>query len=196
VNLPELGRFLQTRRARIRPVEVGLPAGPRRRVPGLRRDEVANLAGASVDYYTELERGRGTQPSAQMLAALARALRLTGDERDHLFYLAGRPLPAPHGAMANVPPSPLDLLNRLSDTPAQVITDLHETLAQNWLAIALIGPAPARTGFAASYAYRWFAEPDSRGLYPPEDHDHHSSGCSGSPRRRAPRRWTSCGCCP
>jgi len=131
-----------------------------------------------------------------MLAALARALRLTGDERDHLFYLAGRPLPAPHGAMANVPPSPLDLLNRLSDTPAQVITDLHETLAQNWLAIALIGPAPARTGFAASYAYRWFAEPDSRGLYPPEDHDHHSSGCSGPPRRRAPRRWTSCGCCP
>ena len=188
MNLPELGRFLQTRRARIRPAEVGLPAGPRRRVPGLRRDEVANLAGASVDYYTELERGRGAQPSAQMLAALARALRLTGDERDHLFYLAGRPLPAAHGVMSHVQPALLDLLNRLPETPAQVITDLHETLAQNRLAIALIGLAPVRTGFAASYAYRWFAEPDSRGLYPPEDHGHHSRMFAADLRAAVARR--------
>lgn len=80
MNLAELGLFLQSRRARITPAEAGLVAGPRRRVPGLRRDEVAQLAGASVDYYIELERGRGAQPSGQMLAALARALRLDADE--------------------------------------------------------------------------------------------------------------------
>src|ERR1051325_9907791 len=93
----ELGSFLRSRRERIRPAEVGLPVGPRRRVPGLRRDEVAQLAGASVDYYIELERG-GAQPSEQMLAALARALRLSRDERDHLYHLAGRPVPAAGGS--------------------------------------------------------------------------------------------------
>jgi transcriptional regulator with XRE-family HTH domain len=77
-NLTELGAFVRSRRDRVQPSDVGLVAGPRRRVPGLRRDEVAMLAGASTDYYIEIERG-GAQPSEQMLAALARALRLTSD---------------------------------------------------------------------------------------------------------------------
>ncbi|CAM5722160.1 Helix-turn-helix domain-containing protein OS=Streptomyces tendae OX=1932 GN=GUR47_17275 PE=4 SV=1 [Streptomyces tendae] len=97
VKYTELGAFLRSRRERIRPADVGLPAGPRRRVPGLRREEVAQLAGASVDYYNELERGAGSQPSEQMIAALARALRLSGDERDYLYRLADRPVPVQGG---------------------------------------------------------------------------------------------------
>jgi len=130
VNLVELGAFLKSRRDRIRPADVGLPAGPRRRVSGLRRDEVAQLAGASVDYYIELERGAGAQPSEQMLAALARALRLSRDERDHVFYLAGRPVPAHGGPADHVHPGTLDLLLRLDGTPAQVVTDLRAAMAR------------------------------------------------------------------
>lgn len=178
MNLPELGAFLRTRRDRIRPAEVGLPQGPRRRVPGLRREEVAQLAGLSADYYTELERGsakNGVQPSAQTLAALARALRLNGDERDHLFHLAERPVPpSAHGPSAHVQPALLGLLDRLSNTPARVITDLHETLVENDLALTLLGKSPAHRGPAASFVYRWFTDPQARGIYPPEDHPHHS----------------------
>jgi transcriptional regulator with XRE-family HTH domain len=175
VNLSELAAFLKSRRARIRPADVGLPTGPRRRVPGLRREEVSQLAGLSVDYYTELERGSNVQPSAQTLAALARALRLNGDERDHLFHLADRPLPrAAHGPAAHVQPALLGLLDRLTTTPAQVITDLHETLVQNEPAAALVGRPPAVRGPAASFVYRWFTDPASRALYPSEDHPHHS----------------------
>ncbi|MBI0375271.1 helix-turn-helix domain-containing protein [Streptomyces albiflaviniger] len=175
VNHSEFAAFLKSRRDRIRPADVGLPAGPRRRVPGLRREEVAQLAGLSADYYTELERGRGAQPSAQVLTALARALRLNGDERDHLFHLADRPVPpATHGPAAQVQPGLLGLLDRLTTTPAQVITDLHQTLVQNELAAALVGRPPAVRGPAASFVYRWFTDPDARGIYPPEDHAHHS----------------------
>jgi transcriptional regulator with XRE-family HTH domain len=174
VNLAELGVFLQSRRARITPAEVGLPTGPRRRVPGLRRDEVAQLAGASVDYYIELERGRGAQPSAQMLTALTRALRLDPDERDHLFRLAGRQAPVAHDTALHVQPAMMALLDRLDTTPARIITDLHETLAQNRLAAALLGPPVEARQFAASFVYQWFTDPGSRSIYPPEDHPHHS----------------------
>ncbi|MBY8885729.1 helix-turn-helix transcriptional regulator [Streptomyces sp. PTM05] len=178
MNLPELGAFLRTRRDRIRPAEVGLPHGPRRRVPGLRREEVAQLAGLSADYYTELERGsakNGVQPSTQTLAALARALRLNGDERDHLFHLAERPVPpSAHGPSAHVQPALLGLLDRLSNTPARVITDLHETLVENDLALTLLGASPAHRGPAASFVYRWFTDPRAREIYPPEDHPQHS----------------------
>lgn len=178
MNLPELGAFLRTRRDRIRPAEVGLAQGPRRRVPGLRREEVAHLAGLSADYYTELERGsakNGVQPSAQTLTALARALRLNGDERDHLFHLAERPIPpSAHGPSAHVQPALLGLLDRLSNTPARVITDLHETLVENDLARTLLGRSPAHRGPAASFVYRWFTDPQAREIYPPEDHPHHS----------------------
>jgi len=178
VNLPELGAFLRTRRDRIRPAEVGLPTGTRRRVPGLRREEVAQLAGLSADYYTELERGsakNGVQPSAQTLAALARALRLNGDERDHLFHLAERPVPpSAHGPSAHVQPALLGLLDRLSNTPARVITDLHETLVENDLARTLLGGSPMGRGPAASFVHRWFTDPRAREIYPPEDHAYHS----------------------
>ncbi|GMA33018.1 helix-turn-helix transcriptional regulator [Litorihabitans aurantiacus] len=170
----ELGAFLRSRRERIRPDDVGLVPGPRRRVPGLRRDEVAQLAGASVDYYNELERGAGSQPSEQMLAALARALRLTRDERDHLFRLADRPVPAAGGTAAHVDPGMLDLLSRLPDTPAQVITDLHVCLVQNARAVALLGDQTRFTGLAASFVHRWFTDPSARALYPEADHEAHT----------------------
>ncbi|MEV5895935.1 helix-turn-helix transcriptional regulator [Nonomuraea fuscirosea] len=188
MNLPELAAFLKTRRARVRPADVGLPTGPRRRVPGLRREEVAQLASLSADYYTELERGRGAQPSAQTLAALARALRLEGDERDHLFHLAGRPVPATHGPTAHVQPAMLAMLDRLATTPAMIITDLHETLAQNDLAAALIGRHPRRSGPEASYVYRWFTDPAARTLYPPDEHPHHSRVFVSDLRAVAARR--------
>lgn len=174
MNLVELGLFLQSRRARILPGEVGLPSGPRRRVPGLRRDEVAQLAGASVDYYIELERGRGVQPSTQMLAALTRALRLDGDEREHLFRLAGRAVPVVQGTASHVQPALLALLDRLDTTPARIITDLHETLVQNRLATALLGQPVQGPGQEASFVHQWFSDPASRSLYPVEDHPHHS----------------------
>ncbi|WP_305125248.1 helix-turn-helix transcriptional regulator [Streptomyces odontomachi] len=188
VKHAELGSFLRSRRERIRPAEVGLPAGPRRRVPGLRRDEVAQLAGASVDYYNELERGAGSQPSTQMLAALARALRLTADERDHLYHLAGRPLPVHGGAASHVHPGMLDLLQRLTSTPAQVITDLHVTLVQNPLAVALLGDQSGFRGVRASFVHRWFTEPEARRLYPEADHEVQSRAFVADLRAAAARR--------
>lgn len=89
MNRDDLADFLRRSRARLGPRDVGLVEGPRRRTPGLRREEVAALAGMSADYYMRLEQARSSQPSAQMLAALTRALRLTADERDHLYLLAG-----------------------------------------------------------------------------------------------------------
>ncbi|WP_190190022.1 helix-turn-helix transcriptional regulator [Streptomyces minutiscleroticus] len=184
----ELGAFLRSRRARIRPADVGLPTGPRRRVPGLRRDEVAQLAGASVDYYNELERGAGSQPSEQMIAALARALRLTADERDYLYRLADRPVPAQGGAASHVHPGMLDLLDRMKSTPAQVITDLHITLVQNPLAVALLGDQSGFRGPRASFVYRWFTDPDARKLYPEADHEGHSRAFVADLRAAAARR--------
>ncbi|PWW61768.1 helix-turn-helix transcriptional regulator [Actinokineospora spheciospongiae] len=187
----ELGAFLRSRRDRIRPADVGLPHGPRRRVPGLRRDEVAQLTGASVEYYTELERGAGAQPSEQMLAALSRALRLSGDERDHLHHLANRPVPVQGGAASHVHPGMLSLLDRLDGTPAQVITDLHVTLVQNPLAVALTGDQSGLRGMGASLVYRWFTDPAARDLYPREDHDAQGRVLAADLRAAAARRDTA-----
>ncbi|MFF1279077.1 helix-turn-helix transcriptional regulator [Streptomyces marokkonensis] len=188
VRYTELGAFLRSRRDRIRPADVGLPAGPRRRVPGLRRDEVAQLAGASVDYYNELERGAGSQPSEQMIAALARALRLTADECAYLYHLAGRPVPVPGGAASHVHPGMLDLLQRMPSTPAQVITDLHVTLVQNPLAVALLGDHSGYRGARASFVHRWFTEPGARLMYPEADHATQSRAFVADLRAAAARR--------
>ncbi|MGY0488694.1 helix-turn-helix transcriptional regulator [Streptomyces sp. WG-D5] len=184
----ELGAFLRARRDRIRPEDVGLVAGPRRRVPGLRREEVAQLAGASVDYYNELERGAGSQPSEQMLAALARALRLTSDERDYLYRLADRPLPVHGGPRSHVHPGMTDLLARLTSTPAQVMTDLHVTLVQNPLAVALLGDHSGFRGSDASFLHRWFTDPDARLIYPEADHAAQSRTFVADLRAAAARR--------
>jgi transcriptional regulator with XRE-family HTH domain len=188
VKYAELGAFLRSRRERIRPADVGLPAGPRRRVPGLRREEVAQLAGASVDYYNELERGAGSQPSEQMVAALARALRLSADERDYFYRLADRPVPVQGGAASHVHPGMLDLLGRMPSTPAQVITDLHVTLVQNPPAVALVGDQSGLTGPRASFVHRWFTEPEARRLHPEADHEGQSRAFVADLRAAAARR--------
>ncbi|MGP4096877.1 helix-turn-helix transcriptional regulator [Nonomuraea sp. KM90] len=173
MDLRELGSFLKSRRDRLRPEAVGLPPGTRRRVPGLRRDEVAQLACVSADYYTELEQGRGQSPSEPVLRGLAGALRLDPDETVHLFLLAGRP--APFGAEPLQMQSALrQLMDRLQDTPAMVITDMHEVVMQNHAAQVLVGPQAGLTGVRASFLHHWFTVPATRDLYPAEDHDYHS----------------------
>lgn len=169
-----LADFLRRHREQLRPEDVGLPAGVRRRAPGLRREEVAALATMSTDYYTRLEQRRAPQPSEQMLAALARALRLSADERAYLFRTAGRNPPPPNAVTAHVAPALLRVLDRLSDTPALILSNLGETLVQNDLAAALFGDASRHTGLARSEIYRWFTDPTERRRYPVDDQDRQS----------------------
>jgi transcriptional regulator with XRE-family HTH domain len=129
VDRAEVAAFLRTRRERLGPGDIGLPTATRRRTPGLRREEVALLAGVSVDYYTRLEQARGPHPSQHVLAALARALRLTNDERDHLFRLAGEPAPEPQARSEHLRPGVLHLLDRLADSAVMVVNDVGDVLA-------------------------------------------------------------------
>jgi transcriptional regulator with XRE-family HTH domain len=168
-----LADFLRRRRESLQPSDVGLPVTARRRTPGLRREDVAALAAMSTDYYTRLEQQRGPQPSEQMLGALARALRLTSDERDYLFLLAGHTAP-PASASPYVPPALLRVLDRLDDTPALILSSLGETLVQNRMAAALLGDHSGYTGLARSDMYRWFTDPAARRYYPADDHDRQS----------------------
>jgi transcriptional regulator with XRE-family HTH domain len=169
-----LADFLRRRREALQPQEVGLPIGARRRTRGLRREEVAALAAMSTDYYTRLEQQRGPQPSEQMLASLARALRLTSDERDYLFQIAGHSAPTPAAAATHVAPALLRVLDRLSDTPALILSNLGETLVQNRMADALFGDKSGYTGLARSEIYRWFTDPAERLRYPEHDRDRQS----------------------
>ncbi|RAG80775.1 transcriptional regulator [Streptacidiphilus pinicola] len=166
-----LADFLRRSRERLNTADVGLPDGARRRTPGLRREEVASLAGMSVDYYTRLEQRRGPRPSPQLLAALARALRLGDDERDHLFHLSGQQPPQHHHAADHVRPGLLLILDRLWDTPAQVITDLGEVLVQNPMARALWGDFSGRPPADRNLVRLWFLDPTVRALTPAEDHE-------------------------
>jgi transcriptional regulator with XRE-family HTH domain len=170
----ELAAFLRRRREALRPEDVGLATGARRRAPGLRREEVAALAAMSTDYYTRLEQQRGPQPSEQMLASLARALRLDNQERDYLFNVAGRTAPRPSVASSHVAPALLRVLDRLSDTPALIMSNLGEVLVQNRFAEALYGDRSGYTGLARSEIYRWFTDPAERRVYPGHDRDRQS----------------------
>jgi transcriptional regulator with XRE-family HTH domain len=138
-NRAGLARALKRARDRVQPADVGLPAGHQRRVPGLRREELALLAGISVDYVVRLEQGRGPHPSEQVLTALARALRLDTDERNELFHLAGT-VP-PHAGLIDlhVRPSVLRLIDRFHDLPALVVSAKGDVLAWNAMSSALHG---------------------------------------------------------
>lgn len=127
----------------------------------------------STDYYSRLERGRGPQPSEQMITAIARGLRLTLDERDHLFVLAGHNAPARTTRDDHVNAGMMRILDRLEDTPAQVVTATGETIVQTPLAVALLGDQTRFTGLARSIVYRWFTDPDERTNYAPDDHPTH-----------------------
>jgi len=170
----QLADFLRRHREALSPADVGLPDGARRRTPGLRREEVASLVGMSADYLTRLEQQRGPQPSEQMLTALARGLRLTLDEREHLFRLAGHTPPSRILRHEHVAPPLLRVLDRLDDAAALVLSDLAETLAQNRLAVALLGDQSGFTGLSRSAIHRWFTDPGERLRYPEEERDHQS----------------------
>jgi transcriptional regulator with XRE-family HTH domain len=137
----ELGAYLSARRARIGPEEANLPVIGHRRVPGLRREEVAMLAGVSVDYYIRLEQGRERTPSAQVVDALSVALRLDEDGRGHLFRLAGlSPRPRVAAVSERVDPSLLQLMSAWPDNPAIVHNWAFDVLASNAIADALFHP--------------------------------------------------------
>lgn len=144
----ELASFLRDRREGLRPGEVGLPGGPRRRTPGLRREEVAELACMSVDYYVRLEQARGPRPSARILESLADALRLAPAERTHLFRLAGVAPRPPAGLPREVRPYVADLLHRIPGTAAIVTAASYDVIAWNPLAQALLGDLHTRPNLA------------------------------------------------
>jgi transcriptional regulator with XRE-family HTH domain len=169
----DLAAFLRNRREALQPEDVGLTRGQRRRTPGLRREEIASLAGMSSDYYARLERGSGPQPSEQMVAAIARALRLSLVERDHLFLLAGHGAPRRVLRSDHVSPGLMRVLDRLADTPAQVMSALGETLAQTPPAVALLGDQTRHEGMHRANVYRWFTDPASREVYRESDRPGH-----------------------
>lgn len=134
----ELGAFLRSRRERLQPEDVGLPSGPRRRTPGLRREEIAVLAHISTEYYVRLEQGRAPRPSGEVLASIAGALRLTDVESDHLHLLAGTAPLRTRLHRRDVRPSILALLERMPQTAGFVMSAVFEVLAWNDLAAALM----------------------------------------------------------
>jgi transcriptional regulator with XRE-family HTH domain len=165
----ELASCLRAWRERLPPSDAGLPAGSARRVPGLRREEVAMLAGVSVDYLSRLEQSRAQNPSPSVLGALARALRLTDDERAHLFRLAGHAEPAPGTINRHITPSLQRLLDRLTDVPVMVVDAASEIIAANALATALIGDLSDGSRRERTIAWRHFAGLGSRIVRSPEE---------------------------
>jgi transcriptional regulator with XRE-family HTH domain len=173
VDRDALAEFLRARRQALAPADVGLTAGPRRRTAGLRREEIAQLTGMSVDYYTRLEQRRGPQPSTQMLAALARTLRLRLDERDHLYRLAGHPAPERTASSPYVRPALIHVLDQLDDCAAFVCSDLEVFLAQNRLSVLLMGDHVG-SGARDSMVWKWFLGTGYRELFPAEELEHHA----------------------
>ncbi|WP_285108462.1 helix-turn-helix transcriptional regulator [Promicromonospora sp. MEB111] len=165
-----LAEFLRRRRELLQPEDVGMPRGQRRRTSGLRREEVAVLCNMSTDYYSRLERERGPQPSEQMIASIAQGLHLSLDERDHLFRLAGHHPPVRGTTSEHISPGLLRILDRLDDTPAEIVTELGETLRQTPTGVALTGETTGYTGPERSIGFRWFTDPATRALYAPEEH--------------------------
>ncbi len=190
-----LAEFLRRRRESLQPEDVGLPRGQRRRTAGLRREEVATLCHISADYYSRIERERGPHPSEQTIAAIAQGLHLSRDERDHLFRLAGHRPPTRGATGEHISPGVLRILDRLTDTPAEVVTELGETLRQTALGVALTGDSTRYTGPARSIGYRWFTDPDIRARYHPDDHEMHSrvfaSGLRSTIALRGPDSWAA-----
>ncbi|KAA0928181.1 helix-turn-helix transcriptional regulator [Rhodococcus sp. ANT_H53B] len=169
IDRPELAAFLRQRRQSLQPEDVGLPRGQRRRTQGLRREEVAELCHMSTDYYARLERASGPAPSTQMIASIAQGLHLSLGERDHVFRLAGHNPPVRGSSSDHISPGLLRILDRLNDTPAEIVSELGETLRQTPLGAALTGDASQRTGPERSLGYRWFTDPEARQSYPPEE---------------------------
>jgi transcriptional regulator with XRE-family HTH domain len=165
----ELGAALRGWRDRVSPADAGLPAGRTRRAPGLRREELALLAGMSADYITRLEQGRATAPSAQVLGALSRALRLSREEQDHLFRLAGQAPPRSGQISGQLTPSVQRLLDQLTGVPVGVNDAAWNLIAWNPLWAALTGDPSAKTGRDRNVLWGYFTGRHARVVRTSED---------------------------
>jgi transcriptional regulator with XRE-family HTH domain len=157
-----IGSYIQAWRHRLEPADAGLPAGTARRTRGLRREELAALAGISVDYLTRLEQGRAVNPSAQVLAALSRALRLSTEERDHLYTVAGQAPPKRSAMTTHVPPSVQRLADRLADLPVAVYDPAWTIITWNLAWAALMGDPSALSGRDRNLLWRTFTGKSTR----------------------------------
>ncbi|AEM85782.1 helix-turn-helix domain protein [Streptomyces violaceusniger Tu 4113] len=157
-GMDEFAQILRAWRDRARPEDVGLPPGLNRRTPGLRREELALIAGVSVDYIVRLEQGRARNPSPQLLTSLARALRLTDAERDHLFRVAGAAIPSAGHVPRHVTPSARRMVDRFRNAPVAVAvhTAIYELVLWNPVWAALFGDPSSQTRLERNVAWRYF----------------------------------------
>ncbi|TFD82761.1 helix-turn-helix transcriptional regulator [Cryobacterium fucosi] len=154
----ELASVLRAWRNRVSPEAVGMPAGAGRRTPGLRREELAALAGLSVDYVVRLEQGRASAPSAQVLGSLARSLRLTNDERDHLYRVGGAIVPTDRNLPRHITPGIQRIVDRLADTPSSVYSAAWDILLWNPLWAALLGDPSTLASRNRNLVWHFFTE--------------------------------------
>jgi transcriptional regulator with XRE-family HTH domain len=157
-SMAELATMLRAWRDRLTPQDVGLPSGGTRRATGLRREELAGLAGLSVDYVVRLEQGRADTPSAQVVAALGRALQLTRTELEHLYLAAGLLPPSPTRVPAHITPGVQRLLLRLADTPVAVYTAAWTLISTNAMWRALFGDRPTGGGRECNLVWQRFTD--------------------------------------
>jgi transcriptional regulator with XRE-family HTH domain len=166
----EFGQAVRRWRERVTPDVVGLPTGGRRRASGLRREELAALAGISADYLTRLEQGRATSPSMQVVEALARGLRLSDQERDLLFELTGHAAPGPDIVPTRITASVQRLLDRLSNTPVAVYDATWTIVVANAPYDALMGETSTLRGLERNALWRNLVGPRNRVVHTPEEH--------------------------
>jgi transcriptional regulator with XRE-family HTH domain len=164
-----IGSYIQAWRRRVQPADVGLPAGLSRRTGGLRREELASLAGISVDYLVRLEQGRAANPSPQVLGALSRALQLTIEERDHLYTVAGQAPPKKFAMTSHVPPSVQRLVDRLADLPVAVYDPGWTLITWNVAWAGLMGDPSAASGRDRNLLWRTFTGKSTRLCKSPAD---------------------------
>jgi len=169
MDVTEFGRALRRWRDRVQPTHVGMSVGGRRRATGLRREELAALAGISVDYLTRLEQGRATSPSAQVVESLARALRVSDLERELLYHLAGHAPPGPDIVPVRIAPSVQRLLDRLAHTPVAVYDATWTLLIANAPYDALMGSTTSWRGIERNSVWRHLVGPGTRAVHTPEE---------------------------
>ncbi|MFI5960386.1 helix-turn-helix transcriptional regulator [Cryptosporangium sp. NPDC051539] len=183
----EFGRMVRKWRDRVAPSAVGLAAGGRRRASGLRREELAGLAGISADYLTRLEQGRATSPSAQVVEALARALRISDAERDLMYELAGHAAPGPDVVPTRIPPSVQRLLDRLAHTPVVVYDATWTVLVANAPYEALMGEVSGLRGIERNAVWRHLVGGGNRTVHTADEYAEFRAGLVADLRRTASR---------
>jgi transcriptional regulator with XRE-family HTH domain len=187
VDAWEFGRAVRRWRDRVTPAMAGVPVGARRRAAGLRREELAGLAGISVDYLTRLEQGRATSPSVQVVEALTRALRISDAERDLLFRLAGHATPGLDVVSSRITPSVHRMLDRLAHTPVAVYDATWTLIVANAPYDALMGPTTSWQGIHRNSVWRHLVGPGSRAVHTPEQKRDFEAGLVADLRLTAAR---------